>query len=185
MPTTYIMDNEANAELKQSIAKHNIQYQLTPPHIHRINAAERAIRTYKNHLLAGLASVNPSFPINEWDRLLPQADFTLNLLRTSRINPNLSAYAIIHGNYDFNKHPMAPPGTKVIVHNKPTKRRAWGFHGDEGFYVGPALEHYRCIEYLMTNSRRLRIADTVQFFCTRSLSLQYHYQHALRLLLTK
>ena len=59
---------------------------------------------------------------------------------------------------------MAPPGTKVIVHNKPTKRPAWGFHGDEGYYVGPALHHYRCIECLMTNSRRTRIADTVQFF---------------------
>ena len=64
-PNTYIMDNEAANELKQAILKYKITYQLTPPHIHRINAAERAIRTFKNHFLAGLASVDPSYSINE------------------------------------------------------------------------------------------------------------------------
>ena len=163
-PSTYIMDNEAANELKQAILKYKISYQLTPPHIHRINSAERAIRTFKNHFLAGLASVDPSYPINEWDRLLPQAEITLNLLRTSRLNPNLSAYAILNGNYDFNKSPMAPPGTKVVTHLKPTQRASWDFHGDSGFYVGPALEHYRCVQCLMSKTRRLRVSDTVQFF---------------------
>ena len=59
---------------------------------------------------------------------------------------------------------MAPPGTKVIVHNKTTKRPAWSFHGDEGFYIGPALEHYRCIECLIQQSNRLCLADTIFFF---------------------
>ena len=158
------MDNETANELKQAILKYKLNYQLTPPYIHQINAAERAIRTSKNNFLAGLASVDPSFPINEWDRLLPQAEITLNLLRTSRINPSLSAYTIINGNYDFNKSPMAPPGTKIIIHKKPTHRALWDFHGDDGYYVGPALEHYRYVQCLMTNSRRLRISDTVQFF---------------------
>ena len=59
------MDNEASNELKQAMLKYKISYHLTPPHIYHINAAERAIRTFKNHYLAGLASVDPSFPINE------------------------------------------------------------------------------------------------------------------------
>ena len=163
-PSTYIMDNEAANELKQAILKYKLSYQLTPPHIHRINAAERAIRTFKNHFLAGLATVDPSFPINEWDRLIPQAEITLNLLRQSRINPRLSAYSILHGHYDFNKHPMAPPGTKIVVHVKPAQRPSWGYHGDDGFYIGPALEHYRCVKCLMASTRHVRISDTVQFF---------------------
>ena len=61
------MDNEASAEIKQAILKHNIEYQLTPPHIHPINAAERAIRTFKKHFISGLATVDPTFPIKEWD----------------------------------------------------------------------------------------------------------------------
>ena len=163
-PKTYIIDNEASTEIKQAIKKYKLNYQLTPPHMHRINAAERAIRTFKNHLLAGLASLDPKFPINEWDRLLPQAEITLNLLRPSRIHPHLSAYSMLQGHYDFNKNPMAPPGTRIVMHTKPTKRAAWGYHGEDGFYIGPALEHYRCVQCLMTSSRHVRISDTVQFF---------------------
>ena len=66
-----------------------------PPHIHRANAAERAIRTFKSRFLAGLSSCDPNFPVGEWDRLLDKAEMTLNLLRTSRCNPNLSAYAYL------------------------------------------------------------------------------------------
>jgi len=76
-------------------------HQLVPPHNHRANASERAIQTFKNHFKAGLGSVDPDFPMGEWDRLLPQAFLTLNLLRRSRINPKLSAHAFIFGQFDF------------------------------------------------------------------------------------
>ena len=102
-PKIYILDNEASNELKNSLLKYDIKYQLVPPHIHRRNAAECAIRTFKNHFSAGIATLDPKFPICEWDRLLPQAILTLNLLRNSRVNPKLSAWAYLHGNYDFNK----------------------------------------------------------------------------------
>ena len=64
-PKIYIMDNEASADLKKAILKHKLCYQLTPPHMHRINAAERSIRTFKNHFLSGLSSVDPTFPVAE------------------------------------------------------------------------------------------------------------------------
>ena len=43
-----------------------LAYQLAPPHIHHTNAAEKAIDTWKCHFLAGLASVDPNFPIRLW-----------------------------------------------------------------------------------------------------------------------
>ena len=144
-PSTYIMDNEASYELKNCILKHKLQYQLTPPHMHRINAAERAICTFKNHFIAGLATIDNKYPIREWDRLLPQSELTLNLLRKSRTHPHLSAYALLYGTFDFNRTPLAPPGTKVIIHDKSTKRVSWAYHGQIGFYIGPAFEHYRCM----------------------------------------
>ena len=79
------MDKEASTELKNCIVKHKLTYQLTPPNMHRINAAERAICTFKNHFLSGLATIDPQFPIKEWDRLLPQAELTLNVLGYSLI----------------------------------------------------------------------------------------------------
>ena len=86
------MDNEASADIKHAMLKYKVDYQVTPPFMHRINAAEHTIRPmYKNHFLIGLNSVNPSFPINK---------------RVSHQNPNVSTYAFLHGNYDFNKHPI-------------------------------------------------------------------------------
>ena len=68
-PSTYIMDNEISADLKSHLTQKKITYQLNPPHVHRRNAAERAIRTFKNHYLSCLATCDPEFPISEWDRL--------------------------------------------------------------------------------------------------------------------
>ena len=141
-----ILDNEMSPEVKSAMDKAEVNYQKVPPGIHRRNAAERAIQTFKNHLLAGLASCDPSFPIREWDRLLPQAELTLNLLRNSRVNPKLSAHACLFGNHDFNKISLCPPGTKALSHSKADQRTSWSFHAEDGYYIGPAMEHYRCIK---------------------------------------
>jgi hypothetical protein len=57
-----------------------------------------------------------------WCRLIRQATTTLNLLRQSHINPRLSAEAQLNGAFDYNKTPLAPFGTKVIVNENPEKR---------------------------------------------------------------
>jgi hypothetical protein len=72
-PKLQTLDNEASTALKNFFTINNIAYQLVPPHCHRRNAAERAIRTFKEHFVAGLSSVEPSLPMHLWDRLLPQA----------------------------------------------------------------------------------------------------------------
>jgi hypothetical protein len=64
--------------------------------MHRRNAAERAIQTLKIHSITGLCSVDPNSPLQLWDRLLPQATITLNLMRQSCINPKVSAYAQLY-----------------------------------------------------------------------------------------
>jgi hypothetical protein len=99
-PKLQTLDNEASAALKNFFTLNDIAYQLVPPHCHRSNAAERAIRIFKEHFVAGLSSVDPSFPLHLWDRLLPQAEITINLLRTSRLHPQLSAAAHFHGLVD-------------------------------------------------------------------------------------
>jgi len=160
-PSMHIMDNEISDLLKSYITQHGSQYQITAPNQHRANAAERAIRTFKNHFISTLCSCDPSFPMHLWDRLLDQTVITLNLLRTSTINPRLSAYSQLHGSFDFNATPLGPPGTKVIVHEKPTQRETWAPHGTEGWYVGPAIDHYRNFTVYIPSTRSIRIADTL------------------------
>ena len=136
-PVLQKLDNEASDALQQFMASQEVDFQLVPPHVHRRNAAERVIRTFKNHFIACLCGTDKDFPLHLWDKLLPQALMTLNLLRGSRINPQLSAYAQVHGQFDFNKTPLAPPGTHVLVHEKPSNRGTWAPHAVAGWYLGP------------------------------------------------
>ena len=119
----YVLDNECSSDLKQAIRKQNMTFQLVPPHNHRQNAAERAIKTFKAHFLSTLATCDPEYPITEWDRLIPQSEKTLNLLQPSRCNPKLSAYAYINGEHNYNKVPLAPPETKIIIYCKTNQQR--------------------------------------------------------------
>jgi hypothetical protein len=70
------LDNEASAALKHLFTANDMEYQLVPPHRHRRNADERAIRTFKEHFVAGLVSVYTTFPLHLWYRILPQAKVT-------------------------------------------------------------------------------------------------------------
>ena len=119
--------------MKTFFKEAQVEYELVPPHIHRRNVAERAIRTYKNHLIAGLYICDQKFSSREWDWLLPQCNITINLLRSARRNPSLSAYPALLGNFNFNATPMAPPSTKAIVHEKANNRLSWAGHGTEAW----------------------------------------------------
>jgi hypothetical protein len=152
-PKLMKLDNEASKLLKTYLHQQDITFQLVPPYSHRRNAAERSIRSFKDHLIAGLCSTDKSFPMNLWDRLLPQAVITLNMLRKSRINTKLSASTHIDGQYDFNRAPMSPPGTRIIAHETPSRRRPWEPHGQDGWYIGPSLEHYRCYTVYVNKTR--------------------------------
>jgi hypothetical protein len=72
-PKLQTFDNKASAALKIVFTANDVEYQLVPPYCHRRKAAELAIRTFKEHFLAGLSSVDPTCPLHLWDRLLPQA----------------------------------------------------------------------------------------------------------------
>jgi hypothetical protein len=141
-----------------------VEYQLVPPHCRRRNAAERAIHTFKEYFVSGLASVDPDLPLHLWDRLLPQAEITLSLLRKSRQHPQLSAAAYYHGMVDYNKTDFAPPGYKIISHEKPSQRRTWSPHGQRGYSLGPAMYHYRCKNVYISSTASERILDTLEFF---------------------
>jgi hypothetical protein len=136
-PKLQTLDNEASSALKNFFTTHDVEYQLVSSLYHRGNAAERAIHTFKEHFVAGVASVDPDFPLYLWDRLLPQAEMTLNLLQMSRQHPQLSAASHYHGLIYYNKTAFDPPGCKIIAHEKPEKRRTWAPHG-QWLFFGPS-----------------------------------------------
>ena len=95
------MDNEVSEDLKQYFEDSEINFQLVPPHMYCINATDRSVRTFNNHLIATLCTVELCFPFGLWDRLLPKVTMTLNMLRQYRLNPELSAYEQVDGIHNF------------------------------------------------------------------------------------
>ena len=114
-PIFHRVDNELSNENKNWLRTKGVTPEIVPLQCHRRNLAERAIRSYKNHLIAGISSTHPSFPDYLWEDLILQSIITINLLRASRIHPHLSSYHSFFGKYDFTKTPIAPPGIKVIA----------------------------------------------------------------------
>jgi hypothetical protein len=160
-PKMHILDNQCGPKQKQALESLGMEYQLVPPGTHRRNAAERAIRTFKDHFISTLCGTDEKCPIEIWDKLVPQAVITLNLMRASRIDPSKSAHEVVHGRFNFNKSPMAPLGHGVLVHEKPHIRGSWDPRATKGCYIGPATEHYRCFRVYMPDSKKTRITDTI------------------------
>ena len=78
---THWLDNKAAQSMNDFDTNNSVTYQLVPSGMHQRNAAERCIRTFKNHFVSGLSSTDDIFPLHLRDRLLPQATITLNMLR--------------------------------------------------------------------------------------------------------
>lgn len=96
-----------------------IGVEIAPPYSHRTLHAERHIRTWKNHFSATLSTCDPSFPLDAWEFLVPQAEYTLNLLRPLRISTSVAAREEVCGKYDFN---TVPPGTRAVILESPRNR---------------------------------------------------------------
>ena len=86
----------------------------------------------------------------------------MNLLRYSQQQPKISSYACLHGNYDFNHSPVAPPGKKTIVHENPDQCKSWRPHGLQVWYIIPATEHYRCHKFYIPSTQGVR--DVLKFY---------------------
>ena len=93
---------------------------------HRINLSERALETWKSHTIAALSGVSDNPPLGLWDKLLPQLDMQVNLLRFSNVNPKVCSWTVLYGAHDLNRHALAPLGAEIQMLENPEKRKTWG-----------------------------------------------------------
>eukprot|EP00804_Cyclotella_cryptica_P004359 CCRYP_017999-RA/>CCRYP_017999-RA protein AED:0.23 eAED:0.24 QI:0/0/0/1/0/0/4/0/900 len=144
--------------LKQAIRENKCRVELTPADQHRRNAAERAIQTFKGHFISVLAGVSDDYPINRLDALIPQTVLTLNLLRQSNHTRITTAVLITIG---------------CLWHQwvvlKPSRRKTFGEHASDGWYLKTSDEHYRKHVVLVKATKAKRLTDTI-FFKHKSIT---------------
>jgi hypothetical protein len=159
-PLLHKLDNKTSHNVEAFIAVEQVKIQYTPPDMHCTNPAECAVRTWKNHFTAGIVGIPSSFPIANWCRLTPQSNMTLNMMCPCCLNSLLSAHKAMEGSFLFNAMPLAPLGTEVLVHLKPTQCKSSGYHAAKVWYLSHAANHYRCIQVIMRDTGGERINDT-------------------------
>ena len=130
LPSIRVLDNEASTAFENTL---KTPFQIVPPHSHRRNAAEVAIKTFKHHFIAMMAGTHKQFPLHLWCKGLAQAEITINLLRESRQDSAMSAYQAMFGPFNLDATPIAPFGIKALIHEKPHQQKSWAPHAIEGW----------------------------------------------------
>lgn len=131
------MDKKLSKEMTNFINNNfNSTIQLVEHSDHRENADERAIQTETDHIIEGLFLTEPNFLIYIWDiTIIPQVQVTLNMLRTLRTNPRISAQVALNGIFNFNKILLTPPGTRSLAYIDAYICTSWGTRGKDAWYA--------------------------------------------------
>ena len=76
---------------------------------------------------------------------------TLNIIRPFEYDSVISAYEGLVGvKFNFQQHPIAAVGTKVLTWDAPDHRGSWADHGVEAVYLGPATDAWSQMVKLRT-----------------------------------
>ena len=58
------------------------------------------------------------------------------------MKPKMSVEVQLNGKFYYNRTPLAPLGTKAVIHENPGARGNWDLHETKGWYIGGAPENY-------------------------------------------
>jgi hypothetical protein len=156
MPTIQRLDNESSNELQHFLKDSQVKIELVAPRFYRQNPSERAIRHAKNVIIAMCHTTAPHFPAQLLlEAVVDQAKIIINQLRPWHDDPTINAWTGMHdAPYD---HLLANPisifGMGCVVQEKLHLRPSWGTHSKDGFYLGPALQHYCCWHIFVTDTK--------------------------------
>jgi hypothetical protein len=136
------IDNEVDNDARAFFAQQRVKLNQVAPYCHRANPAERAISTFKDHLIAILSGRDPSCPLSYWNEAVTHAEVTLNMMRPG---PNgKSAYEAYWARpYDLSMNPMVPWGTRCEAYVPKALRTTYGYRSQPSFYVGASYSNYR------------------------------------------
>ena len=69
----------------------------------------------------------------------------------------------IYREFDYNITLLAPPGTRIVIHDRPKDRASCAPHVESGWYTVPETEHYRFHKVYIPKTRIENISVTVEF----------------------
>ena len=114
-PTLNVLDNECSRAVKISLRKKDEDIKIVEAHNHAVLIAKPAVKFAKYHTIAHLATIDSNCQIQLWCKFIPQIEITLNILRTSRVDPKKSVYEALNGRtFSWNIMPLTPVGLRAL-----------------------------------------------------------------------
>jgi hypothetical protein len=71
---------------------------------------------------------------------------------------------VLEGQFNFNKTPLAPVGTRALILLDPNARETWQIHALNAWYMGPAKNHYRNFRFFIPSTKGYRTSGSAKFF---------------------
>ena len=65
--------------------------------------------------------------------------------------------------FNFDATPLGPLGFRVVIHNRPGRRKSWDLCGHKGFNVSPALNPHCYLHVVDGVIKEPRYSNTVKF----------------------
>ena len=65
-PTLNVTDNEFSKAVQNYVSSQDVNWKLVETDNHQVNAAERAIQTFKNNFISGLCTIDPIYHLQLW-----------------------------------------------------------------------------------------------------------------------
>ena len=164
-PKINIMNNEAFRAIWTWLTKENTAYQTVAlgDGSHQNNRAKRAIQTGSNHIISTIATTDPDFP-SYWCYGIEQMEMTMNMLRKTHVNPKISAFTYLHGQFAYNTVPVIPFEWKIVCFKDPADRQKTAFHGVEGFVIGMCTHGHQKIQAIIPSTNAVRETNTFAIF---------------------
>ena len=144
----WIMKHRATA--RRSSRLKTLTFNYTTPGRH-CAPAEKAVQTYKSCFKSMTDSLLSYFPMSYWCRLLEQYDLSVIIVCPHRLNPKLSAWATIEGEFHSQSTPIVPPGSHMPIQVKPESRRLFGLNAKKAWYTGPYVNHYQASKGVLSS----------------------------------
>jgi hypothetical protein len=164
-PKLQNLDNEASKALQARMQENEIDYQLAPP---PPNPSTQRRRTCNMHvqepLHCGAKKHGPQFSTEPMGQVPPtSADFPEPRARLANQPTHLGTRPTPRG-LPLQPYTAGTPGHQSTGTRKAEHQIDMAPHGVEGWYIGPALPHYRCYRVWIWATDAERIADTLAWF---------------------
>jgi hypothetical protein len=85
------------------------------------------------------------------------------MLRPAQMLKTILAYTYLFGQHGYNSNPFAPPGCKVKAHVFLEICKTWAPHTASGYYISNAMEHYRCHNVYIPDTKGTHVYSSVCF----------------------